>query len=619
MFSLGSLFQLALIQTRHVIASLQKIYPNEKFEIREFMDDTTIAIECKENAYQSPPSLDTMTTMGDRVLNISLPKIGEKALFTKDLEDALHSGRVDFVVHSLKDLPTVLPAGLAIGAILEREDPRDALVLRAEFAGHTLQTLPAGSVVGTSSLRRGAQLARKYPQLVVQDIRGNLNTRLAKLDADRSKFAGIVLAQAGLERMGWSARINQTLDESDILYAVGQGALAVECRSTDGRILGMLQRLSCVRTQCRILTERSFLKTLGGGCSAPVAVVTDLRGGHGGADGDQTDGEFELHITGAVWSLDGKTEVQSKVKCALDLRAPAKPKAVATPRANEDESSGDSDEIVPTKRARLSGSDGDVDQPAAQPKKPDSPTIVDDTPAVPMPAGSDMSALLRIHGNLLTKCPYAAAHQRNGDADKCSLNMSAIASSVGQDVMGQCPYLNAEQKALVGVAMAETVASAGGQSGADVMGKCPISVEDRAKLVATSSQAAATASSPAASGCPFAKSAERSTTADAPDSSAVAVGVGCPFLKQAQAPERVQTPLENETAVEVPQNASQNAIICDEVNLFCGLFRHECYALQWFERCQQLGEQLAQTLIADGAMAVMEGAQHEIRKGASSS
>lgn len=558
--------------------------------------------------------------MGDRVLNISLPKIGEKALFTKDLEDALHSGRVDFVVHSLKDLPTVLPAGLAIGAILEREDPRDALVLRKDFAGHTLQTLPAGSVVGTSSLRRGAQLARKYPHLVVQDIRGNLNTRLAKLDAERSKFAGIVLAQAGLERMGWEARVSQTLESADILYAVGQGALAVECRSTDRRILSMLQRLSCLRTQCRILTERSFLKTLGGGCSAPVAVITDLKSS--GAkettpgDGNGETEEFELHITGAVWSLDGKTEVQSKLKCALDLRTKETSTSDAD-RSNSDENSADSDDIVPTKRARLSPERGD----GQAVKKPASPTIVDDTPAVAMPAGADMSALLRIHGNLLAKCPYAAVHQRNGDADKCSLNIS----SVGQDVMGQCPYLNSEQKALVGVAMAETVASAVVAGGADVMGRCPISVEDRAKLVAKSAaspQAAISASGTVASGCPFAKGGvqpatkecENTTVAATVDAPVAAVGAGCPFLKQAQATERVEKPLQNETAV-----VATSTQAADDVALFCGLFRHDCYALEWFERCQQLGEQLAHALIADGALKVMECAQQEIRSGATSS
>lgn len=150
-----------------------------------------------------------MTTVGDRVLNKSLPKIGEKSLFTKDLEDALVHGGVDFVVHSLKDLPTQLPHGMTIGAVLTREDARDALVLNNKFLGHNLKSLPAGSLIGTSSLRRSAQLARNYTHLKVCDIRGNLNTRLAKLDAPQSKFSGIILAHAGLLRMGWTKRVNQ--------------------------------------------------------------------------------------------------------------------------------------------------------------------------------------------------------------------------------------------------------------------------------------------------------------------------------------------------------------------------------------------------------------------------
>lgn len=150
-----------------------------------------------------------MTTVGDRVLNKSLPKIGEKSLFTKDLEEALRTGGVDFVVHSLKDLPTQLPNGMTIGAVLKREDPRDALVLNSKFTGKNLKTLPEGSLIGTSSLRRTAQIYRNYKNLKVCDIRGNLNTRLAKLDASESQFSGIILALAGLERMGWKARVNQ--------------------------------------------------------------------------------------------------------------------------------------------------------------------------------------------------------------------------------------------------------------------------------------------------------------------------------------------------------------------------------------------------------------------------
>lgn len=255
--------------------------------------------------------LDIMSTMGDRVLNISLPKIGEKSLFTKDLEDALRNGGVDFVVHSLKDLPTSLPSGMAIGAVLERGDPRDALLLNEKHKGATLSTLPAGSIIGTSSLRRTAQINRFYPHLVVNDVRGNLNTRLAKLDCPASKYSGLILAQIGVERMGWKDRIDQVLEPTDIMYAVGQGALAVECRDNDNYILEMLERITSYDAECEILTERSFLKTLGGGCSAPVAVHTILKRG--------VDDKLEVDIRGGVWSLDGKEQIIDSVSTNLGV------------------------------------------------------------------------------------------------------------------------------------------------------------------------------------------------------------------------------------------------------------------------------------------------------------
>ncbi|CAH0697779.1 unnamed protein product [Spodoptera exigua] len=267
--------ELALIQTNYVIDCLKKVHPEKEFTVV------------------------TMTTLGDRILDVSLPKIGEKSLFTKDLEDALRNDTVDFVVHSLKDLPTTLPDGLAIGAVFEREDPRDALVLREDFKDHTLATLPEGSVIGTSSLRRTAQLRGSYPQLSVADVRGNLNTRLRKLDTS-GQYAALLLASAGLQRMGWKDRISKILPCADMKYAVGQGALAVECRSDNTNILNMLAPFNHPETYCRILAERSFLKTLGGGCSAPVGVSTTLK---------PVDSQFRLSLTGAVWSMDGKTKL----------------------------------------------------------------------------------------------------------------------------------------------------------------------------------------------------------------------------------------------------------------------------------------------------------------------
>ncbi|KAL5290439.1 HMBS family protein [Megaselia abdita] len=348
-----------------------------------------------------------MTTMGDRVLNVSLPKIGEKSLFTRDLEDALRNGGVDFVVHSLKDLPTALPEGMAIGAVLEREDARDALVLNEKFKGKTLDQLPKGSVIGTSSLRRTAQLRRLYPDLVVNDVRGNLNTRLAKLDAENSKYSGIILAQAGLVRMGWESRISQVLEPSNIMYAVGQGALAVECRSNDEDVLEMLNSLVCLETVCRIIAERSFLKTLGGGCSAPVAVHTEL-------------GSECLKIKGAVWSLDGATQIEDNRQCSIE---PIKNKKMTTATSNNE------DYEVARKRIRLdSGSSS----------------------STPATISGLSKELIEKHGDLLKKCPFYNSHingatGNNGDNGN-SNEECPIKIPVGQDVMGKCPFFDADSE-----------------------------------------------------------------------------------------------------------------------------------------------------------------------------
>ncbi|XP_014216233.1 uncharacterized protein LOC106645005 [Copidosoma floridanum] len=272
--------ELALIQTNHVIKCIKDRNPDKEFKII------------------------TMNTKGDRILDIPLPKIGEKSLFTEELENALENGRVDFLVHSLKDLPTTLRDGLAIGAILEREDPRDAVVMSKTFSTFTLETLPPGSVIGTSSLRRSAYLSRSMKHLKVDTVRGNLNTRLKKLDDEKGNYAALILAVAGLKRMGWEDRISQYLESEDTLYAVGQGALAVECREGDSRILSLLEPLNDLQTTLRCVAERSFLKYLGGGCSAPVGVFSTLE-------------NKELSVTGAVWSLDGKVLIRDSLKCKL--------------------------------------------------------------------------------------------------------------------------------------------------------------------------------------------------------------------------------------------------------------------------------------------------------------
>ncbi|KAG1080666.1 hypothetical protein G6F42_023262 [Rhizopus arrhizus] len=200
---------LALVQTEMVKNYLNKAFPQYEFIV------------------------EAMSTTGDRILNLALSKIGEKSLFTKELEVALEDGRVDFVVHCLKDLPTTLPKGMHLGAVMERENPNDALVLSPKYEGSSLADLPKGSVVGTSSLRRVAQLKNKYPHLVYKDVRGNLNTRLAKLDDPQGEYAAIILAVAGLVRLNLGHRISQVIPLSDSLYAVSQGALCIECREND--------------------------------------------------------------------------------------------------------------------------------------------------------------------------------------------------------------------------------------------------------------------------------------------------------------------------------------------------------------------------------------------------
>ncbi|VVC32950.1 Porphobilinogen deaminase, dipyrromethane cofactor binding site,Porphobilinogen deaminase, C- [Cinara cedri] len=270
--------ELALIQTKFVISQLKELYPEVEFEII------------------------SMTTMGDRVLDKPLPKIGEKSLFTKDLEVALLSGTVDFIVHSLKDLPTIMEIGTTIGAVLKRDDPRDALVLRDELKEFELNSLPSNSLIGTSSLRRTAQLKRKFPNLRVSDVRGNLNTRLKKLDNssqaasdnNSKNYSGIILALAGIQRMGWEKRVSQIIDSDVMLYAVGQGALAVECRLGDDDIIEMLEPLHHYETVLQVVAERGFLTKLGGGCSAPVGIKSTVC-----LD------KNVISLDGAVWSLDG--------------------------------------------------------------------------------------------------------------------------------------------------------------------------------------------------------------------------------------------------------------------------------------------------------------------------
>jgi len=260
--------QLALIQTEFVIAELKKIHTDHEFEIV------------------------TISTTGDKILDVALSKIGEKALFTKELEVALEKEEVDFVVHSLKDLPTSLPPGMVVGGVMEREDPRDALVIKSGSDVRSLSGLPAGSVLGTSSLRRAAQLRQKHPGLVFNDVRGNLNTRFRKLDDKDGKYAGLILAAAGVSRMGWADRITEHLSPDCCLHAVGQGALGIECREDDRDTLALLEVLNHRDTVLATVAERAFMKKLEGGCSVPVGVSTVVD-------------DSSVRLVGGVWSLDG--------------------------------------------------------------------------------------------------------------------------------------------------------------------------------------------------------------------------------------------------------------------------------------------------------------------------
>jgi hydroxymethylbilane synthase len=266
--------QLALVQTYWVREELQKHFPNITFEV------------------------ETMSTQGDKILDVALAKIGDKGLFTKELELGMLENRSDFAVHSLKDLPTNLPEGLMLGCVTEREDPADALVVNEKNKDKKLETLPEGAVIGTSSLRRLAQLRHHYPHLSFKDVRGNVNTRLAKLDA--GEYDAIILAVAGLQRLGMGDRVHQIIPSEISLHAVGQGALGIECREGDEEILQVIKALEHTETSDRCYAERAFLRQLEGGCQVPIGVNTKIEGN-------------TLTLTGMVASLDGKRLIKDSV------------------------------------------------------------------------------------------------------------------------------------------------------------------------------------------------------------------------------------------------------------------------------------------------------------------
>ena len=219
-------------------------------------------------------SLKRIKTTGDKILDTPLASIGGKGLFVKEIEEALLRGEIDLAVHSMKDVPTRLPAGLEILAIPEREDPRDVLITRNKVS---LARLVPGSRIGTSSLRRQAQLLHYRPDLSIQILRGNLDTRLRKLEA--GEYDGIILAAAGIKRLGWSDRVTEYLSPDVCLPAIGQGALALEGRTDDGFVREVVARLDHHPTRIAVTAERAFLVRLEGGCQVPIAAHAAITNG----------------------------------------------------------------------------------------------------------------------------------------------------------------------------------------------------------------------------------------------------------------------------------------------------------------------------------------------------
>ncbi|MFS0554372.1 hydroxymethylbilane synthase [Brevibacillus sp. 179-C9.3 HS] len=257
--------KLALTQTNWVVDQLKGFVPEADFELHEIV------------------------TKGDRILDVTLSKVGGKGLFVKEIEQSLFDKETDFAVHSLKDMPAELPEGLVIGAIPKRVDPRDVLLSKD---GKTLDELPQGALVGTSSLRRSAQILAHRPDIQIESLRGNIDTRMRKLE--EGNFDAIILAAAGLERVNFEGEISQFLPVEISLPAVGQGALAIECRADDEETLALLKQFDDAPTRLAVTAERSFLHKLQGGCQVPIGAYATV--------GENN----EITLTGMVGSPDGK-------------------------------------------------------------------------------------------------------------------------------------------------------------------------------------------------------------------------------------------------------------------------------------------------------------------------
>ena len=262
---------LAMWQAEHVAAELKRVHPGIEIEIVG------------------------MTTQGDKILDTPLAKIGGKGLFIKELEQGLLSDQADIAVHSMKDVPVEFPEGLHLAVIMQREDPRDAFVSNTY---KTIDELPQGACVGTSSLRRQSQLAEQRPDLVIKSLRGNVNTRLRKLD--EGEYDAIILAAAGLIRLGFQERITAFIAPEQSLPAIGQGAVGIECRSEDDRVNQLIAPLHHQDTACCVLAERAMNQRLHGGCQVPIAGYAMLENG-------------ELWLRGLVGEPDGSRIIRGEV------------------------------------------------------------------------------------------------------------------------------------------------------------------------------------------------------------------------------------------------------------------------------------------------------------------
>ncbi|WML47361.1 hydroxymethylbilane synthase [Neobacillus sp. PS3-34] len=266
--------KLALTQTNWVIEQLKKLGAPFEFEVKEIV------------------------TKGDRILDVTLSKVGGKGLFVKEIEQAMLNKEIDMAVHSMKDMPAVLPEGLTIGSIPFREDHRDALISRNHIP---LKDLKEGSVIGTSSLRRSSQLLKQRPDLEIKWIRGNVDTRLSKLEEE--EYDAIILAAAGLSRLGWATDVvTEFLDAESCVPAVGQGALSIECREDDKELLELLDKFTCEKTDRAVRAERAYLHKMEGGCQVPIAGFAYI------------DENEEIVLTALVASPDGKEVYKEEVR-----------------------------------------------------------------------------------------------------------------------------------------------------------------------------------------------------------------------------------------------------------------------------------------------------------------